>query len=227
METNNNAPNCWTVSKNLVLALGLLLTASAAQALPSYEYVNTPAEGSIMNDYSVRWNPNTEVLNISSSWDASANIDKIAFLITDGGSPYLTDHAAKEEQFLWHDLNLGTGVLTVSTYFGGRTPLQTFTEDLTITANSIDLNIDHTSLNSLTFPDYGSYNGMGFSDDIGIWYYMYSNGSLVETLDIHHATPTTVPEPGIFWLVAMGLLVAGASRLMRKKVDEETQLVLA
>ena len=212
MEMNKNKPCCWVRSKNLVLALGLLLIANVAQALPSYQYVNTPAAGSIMNDYSVLWNPNTEVLSISSSWDASVAVDRIAFLITDGGSPYLTT----SEQFLWHDLDLISGELTVSNYFGPRSPLETFTSGVSVSANSIDLEIDHTSLNNLSFAGY-DYSGMGFSDDIGIWYYMYSNGSLVETLDVHHATPTVVPEPGMFSLVAMGLLVAGSARSMRKK----------
>ena len=69
-----------------------------------------------MNSYSTTWNENTETLTIDSTWDASANINRIAFLISDGGSPWLTPN----EQFLWHDLDLTTGVMTVSNYFGPR-----------------------------------------------------------------------------------------------------------
>ena len=84
-----------------ILALLTAAFSNTAQAAPVYIYENTPSSDKIMDTYSTIWNPNNEVLSISSSWDASANIDRIAFLISDGGSPYLTP----TEQFLWYDLD--------------------------------------------------------------------------------------------------------------------------
>jgi hypothetical protein len=178
-----------------------------------------------MNSYSTTWNENTETLTIDSTWDASANINRIAFLISDGGSPWLTPN----EQFLWHDLDLTTGVMTVSNYFGPRSPLQVFTgpaQGVTTTATSVSLSLDHSYLNSLTaadFPGFSDYKGVGFSTDIGIWYYMYGpddfgKNILKETLDIHHATPSEVPIPATAFLFAPVLagLVATRRRLAAK-----------
>jgi hypothetical protein len=193
-----------------ILALLTAAFSNTAQAAPIYIYENTPSPDKIMDTYSTIWNPNNEVLSISSSWDASANIDRIAFLISDGGSPYLTP----TEQFLWYDLDLNTSVLTVSNYFDTRLTLETFdaSTGVNVTSDSIELNINHSSLNSLTFTGF-DYSGAGFSDDIGIWYYMYSNGTRVETLDIHHGTPSTVPVPAAIWLFASGLIgLVGVSR---------------
>jgi hypothetical protein len=204
---------------SIIAIAGAMFTASASAA--SYNFSHTPAPSNIMNSYSTTWNENTETLSINSSWDVSAGITRIAFLISDGGSPWLTP----DEQFLWHDLDLTTNVLTVSNYFGPRNPLQTFTgptQGVTTTANSVSLSLDHTALNSLTsadFPGYTDYEGAGFSNDIGIWYYMYGpdiTGKLVlkETLDIHHATPSEVPVPAALFLLAPAL--AGFVSMRRK-----------
>jgi len=203
--------------KRITITAATLLSVSAAQALPTYEFSHTPAPSSIMNDYTTTWNPNTQSLGITSSWDLSAGIDKISFLISDGGSPWLTT----SEQFLWYDIDLSEGTLSIKNYFGLRAELQSFDISADITPNSIDLSIDHSYINSLTaadFPGFSGYNGAGFSTDIGIWYYMYRNGQRVETLDIHHGTPTAqVPEPTMFWLIFMGLLAAAGLRQMKQQ----------
>jgi hypothetical protein len=199
--------------------VGTLFVASASAA--SYKYENTPSADKIMETYSTVWNEDSETLSLNSTWDASAGITRIKFLLSDGGSPWVAGSA--NEQFLWYDLDLTTDILSVSNYKGPRSVLQTYTgaaEGIVTTANSLSLTLDHTLLNSLTaadFAGYSEYEGAGFSDDIGIWYYMYGpdiNGRLVlkETLDIHHATPSEVPVPAALFLFAPVLVGLVATR---------------
>ena len=52
-----------------------------------------------------------------------------------------------------------------------------------------------------------TYNGAGFTNNIGIWYYMYSaDGTLQETYDVHHAGTSAVPVPAALFLFAPALL---------------------
>ncbi|MFW5426577.1 MAG: hypothetical protein ACKE8G_05360 [Methylophagaceae bacterium] len=200
--------------KQLALASVLALASIASAHAGTYHYENMPAPSSIMNDYSTTWNQNTETLSINSSWTNPANpITKISFLISDGGSPWLTTG----EQFLWYDVDLASSVVTVKNYFAWdgnarlSQVLDTFTgaaQGVVTTANSLSLTLDHTLLNGLTFTG-KNYKGAGFTNDIGIWYYMYSGTqrlTLVETLDVHHGTPSAVPVPAALFLFAPALL---------------------
>jgi hypothetical protein len=209
--------------KQLALA-GVLILASIASAHAGiYHYENTPAPSSIMNDYSTTWNENTETLSINSSWTnpVASPISKISFLISDGGSPWLTTG----EQFLWYDVDLASSIVTVKNYFAWdgharfSQVLDTFTgagEGVVTTAESLSLTLDHSFLNSLSFTGL-NYQGAGFSNDIGIWYYMYdATGKRVETLDVHHGTPSVVPVPAALFLFAPAL--AGFATMRRKLV---------
>lgn len=234
--------------KQLALASTLALASISANA-STYHYENTnvtpyavdnDGDGIIrMNSYSTTWDDNSETLSINSSWTtppSPANpVKKISFLISDGGSPWLTvdkvipsDPATwiYTEQFLWYDVDLITSTVTVTNYFqwddgldlhGSKSVLLgTFdsNQDVEITPNSLSLTLNHTALNALTFGNL-AYKGAGFSDDIGIWYYMYDeNGNLVETLDIHHGTPSAVPVPAALFLFAPAL--AGFATMRRK-----------
>lgn len=191
-----------------------------------YQYENNSPRP-IMNDYSLSWDTNSQMLNLSSSWDASANLDSISFLISDGYSPWTSvNNDNTEEQFLWHNLDLITGEMTVSTYKGTRTVLHTFTGlSADITNGSINLSLDHSYLNSLTVGDlnaangssYTRYSGMGFGDEVGVWYYMYSNGVRLETLDVHHGQTSKIPEPNVLFLFAIGMLAFAKRGLVLRK----------
>lgn len=208
---------------SIIALAGAVFTMNASAA--TYQFSHTPAASSIMSSYSTTWNDNTETLTLDSTWNAGANINRIAFLICDGGSPCILPN----EQFLWHDLDLLTGVMTVSNYFGPRSPLQTFTgpaQGVTTTASSVSLSIDSSYLNSLTaadFPGFSDYQGNGFSTELGIWHFMYGpdefgDNILKGSLDLHHAITSQVPIPAAAFLFAPVLagFVATRRRLAAK-----------
>ncbi len=69
----------------------MLVVAMVFVAVPAHATVYTYTNNSpkpVMQDYSTSWNTSTEVLSLASSWNNSAGvIDRIDFLISDGGSP--------------------------------------------------------------------------------------------------------------------------------------------
>ena len=215
--------------KLLALASTLALASVSAQAA-TYKYENTPPENKVMDDYSTTWNEDTETLSINSSWDsahskvASDPVTKISFLISDGGSPWLTvDRTTNPytytEQFLWYSIDLASSVATVTNYFewtdaSGKVhkrfkdTLATFTgaaQGVVITADSLSLTLDHSYLNGLSFAGL-NYRGAGFSKAIGVWYYMDNAAGRVETLDVHKGIPSAVPVPAALFLFAPALL---------------------
>lgn len=184
----------------LMIVAGTLLTQASSASEYAFERdFDTPSRA--MKTYSAYWDGDDQILSLDSTWDNSkGDIDRVSFLLSDGGSPWLTP----SEQFLFYDLDLVSNQLKVFTYFG-RTLVDTFDNIIDITANGFEFSLDHTLINQMTFPGY-SFNGAGFSDDIGIWYYMHSNGAKVETYDVHHGSTTKVPEPTTIALLTLGML---------------------
>lgn len=213
----------------IILALaGSLIAVNATAA--TYSYENTPGPAKFMDTYSTTWNEDTETLSISSTWSGVA-LSRIEFLISDGPSPWAKyDHGDdvhnhEFEQFLFYSVDLAAEEVTVKTYKGGKAAIDVFdnTEGVSVTATSIDLNLDHAALNAMTVADlnlingaaYTSYRGAGFKDKIGIWYYMYDiDGRRIETLDIHNGGTTVVPVPAALFLFAPAL--AGFATMRRK-----------
>lgn len=193
-----------------------LFVAIPAQA-SVYTYSNNSPKP-VMQDYSTSWNTNTEVLSLSSSWNDSAGaIDRIDFLISDGGSPWRTvNNGVKTEQFLFYSLDLAANNVSVFEYFG-RKEIASFSGLMNVGANSFSLDFDTTML-GLDANSFGplAYNGAGYTDEVGIWHYLYSGGSRVETLDIHYGQTVEVPEPTSMALLGLGLLgLASRKKLIK------------
>ncbi len=141
-----------------------------------------------MLSYSPSWNTDTEELSISNTRDNTRNVDRIGFLLSGGGSPWLDT----SEQFLIYSLDLVNNVVNIYTYKN-----QQFVESqnkiMSINADSFSLRLDHNDFNDLTFaPSTSSFIGAGFFEDIGIWYYLYENCRQIDTYDVHHAQTTFI-----------------------------------
>lgn len=53
----------WKALKQLAVVVTFALSSiNTAQTLPVYDFSHTPAPSKIMNDYTVRWDTNTEIL---------------------------------------------------------------------------------------------------------------------------------------------------------------------
>lgn len=189
----------------LFLTVSLFITVSAQATV--YQYSDS-LTGRAMETYSTTWNTATEALSLSSTFNNSKGaIDRIDFLISDGGSPHLD----KTEQFLYYSLNLVSNNVKVYNYFGPRTVLESHDNIIDIykdTSNNISgfalKDFDHSALNNRIFPGF-SYQGTGYTNTIGIWHYLYSGNSRIESYDIHRGN-TSIPEPGTLALLALGLL---------------------
>ncbi len=196
----------------LFLIVSLFITVSAQATVHSYSDSLT---GRAMVTYSTTWNTDTEALSLSSTFNSSKGaIDRVDFLITDGGSPHLDN----TEQFLYYSLDLVNNKVNIFNYFGPRTVLESHDNIINVSkdaSNNISgfslNNLDHSALNALTFPGY-SYQGAGYTNTIGIWHYLYSDNKRVESYDIHSTDteipvpPAEIPEPGLISLLTLGLL---------------------
>jgi len=220
------------MKKSLLSTLALAASMFAINAsAATYAYEDTLDPDKYMDSYFTSWNEDTETLKIKSSWSGIA-LSRIEFLISDGPWPWGTSthgddpHDHGDEQFLFYSIDLAAQQLDVKTYKGNQATIEVFdnTQGVSVTANSIDLSIDHTSLNALTIADlnrinrentYSSYRGTAFTDRVGIWYYMYDmSGKRIETYDIHNAGTSVVPIPAALFLFAPAL--AGFAAMRRK-----------
>lgn len=204
-------------------ALAVLSILFAIAFMPAQAGIYTYSNNSpkpIMQTYSATWNSYNDVLSLSSTWNnmPGMEIDKISFLISDGGSPWRTvNNGVKTEQFLFYTLDLAANTVLVEEYFG-RNDIGTFSGLLDISSNGFSLDFD-TNMLGLHAGSFGSlaYNGPGFDDTIGIWHYLYSNGQRKETLDIHYGDTVEVPEPSTMALLGLGLLGMASRRKLTKK----------
>ncbi len=127
------------------------------------------------------------------------------------------NNGVKTEQFLFYSLNLASNTVSVNEYFGGNS-IASFTGLMDITANSFSLDFDTTmlGLDANSFAPL-AYNGAGYTNEVGIWHYLYSGGKRVETLDIHYGqTVASVLEPTSMALLGIGLLgLVGRKKLIK------------
>jgi|GEM_PF-2903676 len=205
---------------SIALAVVALFVAIPAHATV-YSYTNDSPKP-VMETYATSWNTDTGVLSLSSSWNNSAGaIDRIDFLISDGGSPWLTvDRTTSPytytEQFLFYSLDLVSNTVEVQEYFGPGV-VGSYGGLIDVGANGFSLDFD-TNILGLDSNSFGSlaYNGAGFTDTVGIWHYLYSGGTRVETLDIHYGDTVTVPEPTTMALMGIGLLgLVGRKKIIK------------
>jgi len=107
-----------------------------------YTYSNNSPKP-IMQTYSATWNSHNDVLSLSSTWNnmPGMEIDKISFLISDGGSPWRTvNNGVKTEQFLFYTLDLVANTVLVEEYFG-RNDIGKFSGLLDISSNGLSLGL--------------------------------------------------------------------------------------
>jgi len=188
-----------------VISIGMrfaLLTVSFSYllAIPAHSAISTyfgsGSTNDVMNSYSVAWDDQSDILYLASSWNNPNGkvIDQVEFLINDGGVP---DATKDIEQFLYYDLDLVSNVVQVREYYGDAV-LGTYLGLIDVTSSSFNLKFDNSVLG--LSEDSFSHQGRFFESDligeqIGIWHYLYSDGSLEDTYDVHLADTDVVDLP--------------------------------
>jgi len=208
------------------LITAIFFVAALLVAIPAHATVYTFSNSSpqpIIDTYSASWNTNSEVLSLSSTWNnmPGMEIDTISFLISDGGSPWLTvNNGVRTEQFLFYTLDLVANTLLVEEYFG-RNDIGTFSGLINMNSSNNGFTLDFdTTLLGLNANSFGNlaYNGAGFGNTVGIWHYLFDDGVRKEAYDIHYGAATaTVPEPTTMALMGLGLLglVSGRKKIIK------------
>jgi len=211
-----------TIRALVFIVLAWVTTVPIQASIFTYSRDNLPTE--YLQSYFASWDTRNSILLVGSNWNNpyGKKIDQVSFLINDGGVPDTTMYT---EQFLYYDLNLPKNIVQIREYYGDDGVLGTYKDFIESTENSFLLKFDNSmlGLEKDSFLEQGrTFEPNLFGEEIGIWHYIHSDGSLVDTYDVHSADTVDLPVTESWILFFIGIFLLYLDKLHQKRtVDLE------